>query len=196
LGKLTLRNESPAYLLYEILEKSFNYCFPMLEKIGQKLDLIEDDLYEDQSRKTLEEISVITQDVINFRRVIKPQRFFVNDLENTDLKFIDDKLDIYFDDIADKIERIWELLDNYKEVCDVLQRTNESILTQRLNEVMKTLTIITVIMLPLTVITGFYGMNIVGLPAAMHKYAAEIIIGIMMVVGFGMLYWFKKRNWL
>ena len=191
-----LKYTMPAYLLYEILSTSFNYCFPMLEKIGLSLDRVEDDLYADQSRRTLEELSIIAQDIINFRRVIRPQRYFMKDLDQVKTKFITEKLEFYYEDIADKIDRIWELLDSNKEVVDVLQRTNESLLTQRLNEVMKILTIISVIMLPLTVITGFYGMNVVGLPFAHSAYAAAIVFGLLIFVGVVMLFYFRKRNWV
>jgi magnesium transporter len=195
-GEKNLKNDSSAYLLYEILSVNFDNCFPMLEKVGQKLDIIEDKLYDAQSMKTLEYISLIAQDIINFRRVITPQRYFIRDLEGIKSKIIKENLDIYFDDIEDKIDRIWNTLDNYKEVCEVLQRTNESIMTQRLNEIMKLLTIFSVIMLPLTVITGFYGMNVVRLPFADHSFAPEIIIGILAVVVASMLYYFNRRKWL
>ena len=188
--------DSPAYLLYEILSYSFNYCFPMLEKIGVKLDKIEDQLYEDQTRKTLEEISIMAQDIINFRRVIGPQRYLMSDLDSLKTKFITENLEIYFDDISDKIDRIWDTLTNYKEVYEVLQKTNESILTQRLNEIMKILTVISVFMLPLTVITGFYGMNVVGLPFANYKLASEIIISILALVVVTMAVYFRKKRWL
>lgn len=191
-----LKYSSPAYLLYEILNTSFNYCFPMLEKIGFNLDRVEDELYVDQSRNTLEELSIIAQDIINFRRVIRPQRYFIEDLEAVKTKFITEHLEFYYEDIADKIDRIWELLDSNKEVVDVLQRTNESLLTQRLNEVMKILTIISVIMLPLTVITGFYGMNVVGLPFADHRFATEIVFGLLIFISVTMLFYFRKRSWL
>jgi len=187
---------NPSFLLYEILKESFNYCFPMLEKIGEKLDRIEDELYVDQSQKTLEEISIIAQDIINFRRIIRPQRYFIEDLEQLKTKFIKENLEIYFNDISDKIDRIWDNLNSFKDVCDVLQRTNESILTQRLNSIMKILTVISVIMLPLTVLTGFYGMNVVGLPLASHRYAAEIVIILLVIISGGMLAYFRKNHWL
>ncbi len=191
-----LKYSSPAYLLYEILNTSFNYCFPMLEKIGFNLDRVEDELYVDQSRNTLEELSIIAQDIINFRRVIRPQRYFIEDLEAIKTKFIAEDLEFYYEDIADKIDRIWELLDSNKEVVDVLQRTNESLLTQRLNEVMKILTIISVIMLPLTVITGFYGMNVSGLPFAESRFSTEIIFGFLVFISITMLFYFRKRSWM
>ncbi len=187
---------SPAYLLYELLDQVFTSCFPMLDKIGDKLDRIEDELYEDQSRKTLEEISLIELDIINFRRIINPQRYAIKDLEVAKMRHIGENLEVYFDDIVDKIERIWDILNNYKEVSEVLRRTSESIINHRLNEIIKILTIFSVMMLPLTVITGFYGMNIVGLPLASHGLSAEIITGVLALVVVLMLLYFNRRKWL
>jgi len=191
-----LGGKGPGYLLYRILSHSFDYCFPMLDKINQKIDRLEDELYLDQSERTLEEVSLVTRDIINFRRIINPQRFVIKDLENKKYKYIAESLDIYFDDIGDRIERIWEMLDNFKEVIGILQDTNESVMTRRLNEIIKTLTIFSVIMLPLTVITGFYGMNVSGLPIASNKFASEIIIFFLVLVILGMLFYFKKKKWL
>ncbi|MFA5927632.1 MAG: magnesium transporter CorA family protein [Patescibacteria group bacterium] len=188
--------ESPALLLYELLDKTFDYCFPMLDRIGQKIDRIEDNLYDNQTRKILEEIALVERDIINFRKIMNPQRYVLKDLEAIKSKYIEAELDVYFDDIVDKIERIWDLLDNYKEVSEVLQHTSESIVTHKLNDVIRILTIFSVLMLPLTVITGFYGMNIVGLPFANHSLAGEIIIGIMLLVVLAMLVFFNRRRWL
>lgn len=195
-GNKDLLTKNPSLLLYELLDKSFNFCFPMLDKISEKLEGIEDELYHDQSRSILEKIALAERDIINFRRIINPQRYILKDLELVKSSFLDKDTDLYFGDIADKIERIWDLLDNFKEVSEVLQHTNESILTQRLNEIIKILTIFSVIMLPLTVITGFYGMNIVGLPFAGHKLASEIVTAILILVVLGMLFYFSKRKWL
>lgn len=195
-GDKNIITKSPAYLLYELFDKSFDYCFPMTDKIGQKLDGIEDRLYKNQTRQTLENITVLERDIINFRRIIMPQIRVMKDLENVKAKYIGEGLDIYFDDVVDKIERINELLDSYKDVCEALQRTNESVLTQKLNEIMKLLTVFSVLMLPLTVITGFYGMNVAGLPISDHKFASEIILGILALVIVAMLVFFRKKDWL
>ncbi len=195
-GSNDLRTENPSMLLYEILDRSFDFCFPMLDKISDKLDYLEDELYHDGSRENLEKIAILERDIINFRRIINPQRHIVRDIESMKSSYLDKEIDIYFGDIADKIERIWDLLNNYKEVSEVLQHTSESILTHKLNEIIKILTIISVIMLPLTVITGFYGMNVVGLPLANHKLASEFIIGILTVVILVMLLYFNRKKWL
>jgi magnesium transporter len=187
---------SSAYLLYELLDKVFGYCFPMLDRIGEKLDAIEVDLYRNHSRRTLEDISFIELDVINFRRIINPQRYVIKDLEAKKVKLVGEKLDVYFDDIVDKIERIWDILDSYKDVCSVLKSTSESFVTHRLNEIIKILTIFSVLMLPLTVFTGFYGMNIADLPLATHNNASEIMVSILILIVTTMLLFFRKKRWL
>ncbi len=191
-----MRTESSSLLLYEILDRSFDFCFPMLDKISDKLDSLEDELYHGELRLNLERIAIMERDIINFRRIINPQRHIIRDIESMRSSYFDKETEIYFGDIADKIERIWDLLNNYKEVSEVLQHTSESLSTQKLNEIMKILTIISVIMLPLTVITGFYGMNIVGLPLADHKMATEFIIGILILVIILMLIYFNRKKWL
>lgn len=192
----SLQTNTPSLLLYELLDKTFNYCFPMLDKISEKLNQAEDELYKNHSREILERISYLERDIINFRRIINPQRYVIKDLENMKSKYLDKETDIYFGDIADKIERIWDLLDNYREVSEVLQHTSESILTHRLNEIIKILTIFSVIMLPLTVITGFYGMNVKGLPFAEHGMASWIVAGFLLVVVALMLGWFARKKWI
>jgi len=195
-GSKSLQTDTPSMLLYEILDKTFNYCFPMLDKISEKLNSIEDSLYRDHARDVLEKIAFLEHDIINFRRIINPQRYVIKDLENMKSKYLDRDTDIYFGDIADKIERIWDLLDNYREVSEVLQHTSESILTHRLNEIIKILTIFSVIMLPLTVITGFYGMNVKGLPFANHSMASWIVAGFLLIIVAVMLTWFVRKKWI
>ena len=139
------------YLLYRIVDDSFDYCFPMLRKIGNKLDAIEDDIFEEErSEEVVRDISKVKQEIINFRKVIRPQRPVLRELENYKQRFLAPSLDleIYFDDIVDAHERIWDMLENYKEVIEALEETNESVLNHRVNEILRVLTAISVIVLP------------------------------------------------
>ena len=161
-----LFSRGPGYLLYRIVDDSFDYCFPMLRKIGNKLDAIEDDIFEEErSEEVVRDISKVKQEIINFRKVIRPQRPVLRDLENVKERFLapDLDLEIYFDDIVDAHERIWDMLENYKEVVEALEETNESVLNHRVNEILRVLTAISVIVLPLTLIASIWGMN-VGVP--------------------------------
>ncbi|MFZ9669431.1 MAG: magnesium transporter CorA family protein [Solirubrobacterales bacterium] len=194
-------SRGPGYLVYRLVDDSFDYCFPMLRKIGNKLDALEVEIFEGRSEDVVRDISNAKQEIINFRKVIRPQRPVLQDLERAKARLaggID--LEIYFDDIIDAHERIWDLLENYKEVIEALEETNESFLSHRVNDALRVLTAITVIVLPLTMIASIFGMN-VGLPGGGDPEGGSlitfaVILGVMIAVLVGMVTWFRKRRWL
>src|SRR5206468_4284194 len=147
-------------VLYEILDDLFDYCFPILDKIGHKLDALEDDVFEGRSEEVVRDISNVKQEIISYRKIIKPERATLRTLERGLERFLPEELDLYFDDIVDAAERIWDILDNYKEVVEALESTNESVISHRQNDVLRILTVFSVVLLPLTLITGFFGMNV------------------------------------
>ncbi len=192
-----LFSRGSGYLLYRIVDDSFDYCFPMLRKIGNKLDALEDDIFEGLSEDLVRDISNVKQEIINFRKVIRPQRTVLRDLENVKSRFLapDLDLEIYFDDIGDAHERIWDMLENYKEVVEALDETNESVISHRVNEVLRVLTAFSVVILPLTLIASLWGMN-VGVPGEGDPEDFWVIVGGMVVLLVGMLAFFKRRGWL
>ena len=132
----------------------------MLRKMGNKLERIEEDIFEGAADEVVRDISNVKQEIINFRKVVRPQRAAFRDLERTKTRYIPDDLDIYFDDIVDASERIWDMLENYKEVIEGLEDTNESAIAHRSNETFRILTAASVIILPLTLIASIFGMNV------------------------------------
>jgi magnesium transporter len=185
------------HLFYEIVDTMFDYCFPILDKIGFKLDAIEDELFEGRSEEIVRDISQAKQEIINYRKIIQPQRPTLRLLERPLQRFTPHDLELYFDDIVDKNERIWDLLENYKEVAESLEATNEAVITHRLNEILRTLTVLSAIVLPLTLIAGVYGMNTDGLPFAGIGPAAFLFpIALMVISVVGMLTWFRWKRWL
>ena len=104
----------------------------------------------------MRDISNVKQEIINFRKIVRPQRAALRDLERTK-RYIPEDLEVYFDDIIDASERIWDMLENFKEVVEALEATNESVLSHRLNDVLRILTAFSVIMLPLTLIASMFG---------------------------------------
>jgi magnesium transporter len=143
------------------------------------------------------DISNVKQEIINFRKVIRPQRPVLRDLEKVKQRYLagDLDLEIYFDDIVDAHERIWDMLENYKEVVDSLAETNESVISHRLNDILRVLTSISVIVLPLTLIGTIWGMNS-GVPGERSIEAFWIIVGVMFAMLVGMVAYFRKRGWL
>ena len=150
----------------------------MLRKIGNKLEQLEEDIFVGRSEEIVRDISNVKQEIINFRKIIRPQRTVLRDLERTKQRYWAEELEIYFDDIVDASERIWDMLENYKEVVEALEDTNESVISHRVNDVLRVLTAFSVVVLPLTFIASLWGMN-VGVPGEGDIAAFWIIVGAM-----------------
>jgi magnesium transporter len=193
-------SKGSGYLLYEIVDTMYDYCFPILDKIGFKLDTIEDAIFEGRSHEIVRDISTIKQEIINYRKIIKPQRPTLRLLERSNQRYAPQDLEIYFDDIVDKSERIWDLLENYKEVAEALEATNESVLSHRVNDILRALTSISVIVLPLTLVASVFGMN-VGLPGGGEPDGGAsisfwIVMGVMLAILVSMVAYFRHKRWL
>lgn len=182
-------------LLYEILDRCVDACFPMLGALGRKLRRLEDDIFEGRSREIVREISNTKQEIINFRTVIRPQRAVFRALERAKQRHFGEELDVYFDDLTDASERIWDVLENFKEIVEALESSNESVLSHRLNDVLRVLTAISVVVLPLTLIASVWGMN-VHVPGEGNIGAFWIILAGMAALLIGMVVYFRRRGWL
>ena len=182
-------------LLYEVLDDLFDYCFPILDKIGHKLDSVEDDMFERRAEDVVRDLSNVKQEIISYRKIIKPERTTLRLLERRVERFLPEELDLYFDDIVDGAERIWDLLDNYKEVVEGLESTNESVISHRQNDVLRVLTVFSAILLPLTLLASVFGMN-VDFPGYGTGTAFWIVVGVMIAVGAGLLGFFRWKRWI
>lgn len=182
-------------LLHSVIDKLVDYCFPILAKVDHNIQAIEERVFTENMHDIVQRISVVRRDIIALRRIIKPQLAIVANLEHVDRPFIREDLDVYFGDIHDHLQKAWEELEDYREVLVGLSDTSESVISYRINNVMKVLTIISVVMLPLTLISGIYGMNIM-LPGENHPWAFPVILAAMGIIAVGMLTFFKIKNWL
>jgi magnesium transporter len=190
-----LFSKGTGYLLYQIVDQSVDYCFPMLRKIGNKLEQLEEEIFIGRGEEVVRDISNVKQEIINFRKVIRPQRPVFRDLERTKQRYMRDELEVYFDDIVDASERIWDMLENYKEVVVALDETNESVISHRVNEILRVLTAFSVVVLPLTFIASLWGMN-VGVPGEGDMTTFWIISAAMVALLVGMVAFFRRRGWL
>src|SRR5919198_1003309 len=182
-------------LLYEVLDDLFDYCFPILDKIALKLDSIEDDIEDRRSEEIVNDISKAKQEIISYRKIIKPQRPALRLLERHIERFLPENLELYFDDLVDASERIWDQLDNFKEVVEALEDTNESVISHRQNDILYVLTVFNVILLPLTLISGIFGMNVL-FPGEHTHTAFWVIVGAMVVTAASLAAFFKYKRWL
>ena len=182
-------------LLYEVLDDLFDYCFPILDKIGHKLDTVEDQMFEGRAEDVVRDLSNVKQEIISYRKIIKPERATLRLLERRVERFLPEELDLYFDDIVDGAERIWDLLDNFKEVVEALESTNESVISHRQNDVLRVLTVFSAILLPLTLIASVFGMN-VAFPGNGTAAAFWIVVASLVCVAGALLGFFRYKRWL
>jgi magnesium transporter len=186
---------SSGYLLYLILDRLVNYCFPILNKTGENIDKVEDQIFGENPKAALADVAVLRRDIISFRRIIRPQTEAVETLEQKEWPIFKEDPDIYFGDIADHLRKIEGTLDDYRDVVEGLSDTNDIMISFRTNEVIRVLTIIATIMLPLTLVASFLGMNIYPMPVDSPGAFAGIIVAMIAIIA-GMLFFFRSRRWI
>ena len=191
----SLFRQGSGYLLYHVLDDLFDYCFPILDKIGHKLDSVEDDMFERRAEDVVRDLSNVKQEIISYRKIIKPERTTLRVLERRVERFLPEELDLYFDDIVDAAERIWDLLDNYKEVVEGLESTNESVISHRQNDVLRILTVFSATLLPLTLLASVFGMN-VAFPGNGTAGAFWVIVAVMVAASAALLGFFRLKRWI
>ncbi|MFC1915471.1 magnesium/cobalt transporter CorA [Chloroflexota bacterium] len=190
-------NQGPGYLLYRIIDRLVDYCLPILNRISVNIEQTEDNIFASRRMpRAIEAISILRRDVISFRRIIWPMRAVIGSLEPKIRRFTNMDLTVYFGDTVDHIDKIWDALDEYKEIIEGLNDTHDSLATNRTNEVMRMLTVIATILLPITVVASIFGMNIPLGPFSNSAYSALYVFFICLVIIGGMLYFFRRHRWI
>ncbi|MBN8618019.1 MAG: magnesium/cobalt transporter CorA [Anaerolineae bacterium] len=180
---------------YSILDQLVDYVFPMLRKVDANIHQIEDTIFDADAREVIRDIAEARRDVIALRRMIRHQVPIVEALERTEHHVIREELEAYFGDIVDHLNAARDIIDENYEVISGLAETADTLLSHRINEVMRVLTVISVILLPLTLISGIYGMNI-DLPLNEHPDAFIFVTSLMIAVVVMMLVYFRRRKWI
>jgi magnesium transporter len=193
----TYLGRNSAFLLYHILDRLVNYCFPILNKVTESIDDIEDIIFTKTIPETVRRISLIRRDLISFRRVVRPQIAVIETLEKEEYSFFKEEQEVYFGDIADHIRKIWDGLEDCKEVVDGLAETSNWLTSNRIQEIMRVLTIVMAVIAPATLVTGFVGMNISfpGIePGSFLPFG--ILLSIIALIGIGMFLYLRHRRWI
>ena len=190
--------ESSDKLLYRILEKLITESVYLLRKVGLDVELINRELLQENQVKIIERISVTRKNLILINTIFKPQLRLFQMFENGKIKgFTEDVeyMEDYWGNILDYYQKVWDMTEDYEELIEGLSQTFDSMQTNKTNETMKILTIISSIILPLTFITGLYGMNVY-LPFQEKKWAFYGLLGVMVVVAAVFIYIFKRKKWM
>jgi len=185
------------YLLYRIIDRLVDYCLPILNKIGDNIEGTEDNIFASSGvPRAIEGLSILRRDVISFRRIIWPMRAVIGGMESRIRRFTNMDMAPYFGDMIDHVDKIWDGLDEYKEIIEGLNDTYDSLASNRTSEVMRMLTIIATVLLPITVVASIFGMNIPLGPFGDSAYSSLYVLLICIAIISGMLYFFRRHHWI
>lgn len=189
--------KTTAFLLYCILEALYEFSLRQLDHINKKINQIEEKMFRERgSEAIVEKISLARRDILDFRKTIKPQKTILDSLKIRGVYFFGRDIRPYFMDIIGDYMRVWISLENHKETIEALRETNDSLVSNRTNRIMRILTVFAVIVFPLTLLAAIFGMNTKYLPIVGHEYDFWIISGFMILATFLMLGIFKWKKWL
>ncbi|MFE4710481.1 MULTISPECIES: magnesium/cobalt transporter CorA [Bacillales] len=186
----------PDKFLYLLIDLVVDNYFSVGDRIEVRIEKLEEDILMHTKKSHLSEIIGLRSEILWLKKMLGPQKEVINTLNKKDLRLIDDQLQKYFSDIYENAVKISETFETYRDLMGNLREAYQSSIANRANEIMRVFTAITTIFMPLTVITGIYGMNFDHMPELHSKYGYYTVIGLMLTLGCGMLYIFRKKDWL
>jgi magnesium transporter len=196
-GKGRIRSNGADYLLFCLLDAIIDNYFEVIDHMGDRIELLEEDLFQEQPSDDITfEIQELKRTILRIRRAVFPLREVLSRLEKMDSTLLQDKTRNYFRDLYDHITQVSENIEIYREMTWGLMDMYMTTISHKMNEVMKVLTIIATIFIPLTFIAGIYGMNFEFMPELEWRYSYFVLWGIMLLVFVVMLYFFRKKKWL
>jgi len=193
-------NEGSDYLLYKIMDGVVANYMPIVERVDEAIDEIEDEIFDRPSPRTLERLFALKRILLSMRRILLPQREVLNKLARDEYSVVDSKARIFFRDIYDHLVRLHDLNETMRDLVGGALDTYLSVVNNRMNDVMKTLTIITTVFMPISFMTGFFGMNFFEPVAGMISWTGRpvfvVAITTFLLLPIGMFWWMKKRTWV
>ncbi|MEW6367603.1 MAG: magnesium/cobalt transporter CorA [Acidobacteriota bacterium] len=191
-----IRNNDASFLAYSLLDSMVDHCFPILEYYGDRLEELEEMVLEGASREAVHEIHRLKRELLLLRRAVWPMREVINSLQREPHECLSETTRTYLRDIYDHTVQIIDMIETYREVATSLTETSMTAMSNRMNEIMKVLTVIGTIFIPLTFLAGVYGMNFHHLPELNWRWSYGMFWLICLVTAVTMLAWFKRRGWL
>lgn len=195
---LSFEYESSSILLYELLEKLIVSCYNILDQNSIAISEVEEVIFAQEQKKAASSILTLRHNIINFRKIMQNHKNIIKKLMEMESSVISKTIiKKYYNGLIENTKRIWEILENQREMIDVLYDTNETLLNYRSNNIIKTLTIFSVIVFPLTLLAAIFGMNVEGgMPFLHNQNGFWVIIAIMLMGSLFMLMIFEKKKWL
>jgi len=191
-----IRRMGADYLAYALIDAIVDNYFIILEKLGEKIEDIEDELVTNPAPATLQAIHDLKREMIFLRKSVWPLREVVSRLERWESPLINKSLDIYLRDVYDHTIQVIDSIETFRDMLSGLFDIYLSSVSNRMNEIMKVLTIIATIAIPLTVITGIYGMNFQSMPELQWWWSYPIVLLVMLTLGILMIIYFRRKKWM
>ena len=189
--------DNPVFLVYEILNRLFSSCVPILDSLDLNITSIEEHIFKGYEKKMVREILIAKTNIVNFRKIMQAHRMVISKFLKKGYALLSsEKLKIYFHELLETTDDIWETLENLRQAIEATEKTNNSLISFQLNDAIKILTTISVIILPITLIASIFGMNLKFMPLTDKTFSFWTIIGLMTVTFTGLVYYFKKKKWL
>jgi len=191
-----IRSAGADYLAYALLDAVIDHYLPVLEACGERLEALEDEVMRDVGTQPISHIRGVKRDLLALRRIAWPQRDAIGVLLRDDVPLIQAETRPYLRDCYDHVTRVIDVLETYRELASDLMAVHLSIISNQMNAVMKTLTIMAAIFIPLTFIAGIYGMNFEAMPELKWRWAYPVVLAVMAVIALGLLCYFRRKRWL
>ncbi|MEA5581349.1 magnesium/cobalt transporter CorA [Nodularia harveyana UHCC-0300] len=201
-GKGMIRKQGADYLAYALLDAIIDGFFPVLEMYGERLEQLEEEVIFNPTRNTLQQIYQIRRELLQLRRAIWPQRNAISSLIRDGSELIGAEVQIYLRDCYDHAVQVMDMVENYRELASGLMDVYLSAVSNKMNEIMKLLTVVSAIFIPLTFVAGIYGMNFnpekspYNMPELNWYWGYPVCLAVMAAIGFGLLFFFWRRGWL
>lgn len=195
-GKGRLRANGSDYLLYALVDAVVDQYFAVLESLGEKIESLQERVIADPKPDTLRDIHALKRQLLFVRRAVWPLREASNNLSRSDCPYLHDPTTVFFRDVYDHVVQIVDTIETLREMVSASLDIYLSSVSYRLNAVMRVLTVITTIFMPLSFISGIYGMNFEHMPELKWEWGYPITLGVMGMVAAGMLIGFRRRKWL
>jgi magnesium transporter len=195
-GKGRVRKMGADYLAYALIDAVVDCYFNILEKIGDDIEVLEEELIADPSKETMQQLHYMKREMIFVRKAVWPMRELVNNMERSETKLILPTTDIYLRDVHDHVIRVIDTVETYRDLLSGMMDIYLSSVSNRMNEVMKILTIITTIFVPVTFIAGVYGMNFEFMPELHSKWGYAGVWIVMLTIMISLMMYFRRKKWL
>lgn len=195
-GRGRIRKSGPDYLAYALIDAVVDHYFFILEKVGEKIEQIEEKVQSDPAMEILQNIHDLKREIIYFRKQVWPVREVLSALHKTESDLVQDANKVFISDVYDHTIQVIDTIESFRDIISGMMDLYLSTVSNRMNEVMKVLTIMATIFIPLTFVAGIYGMNFKFMPELEWKWSYPVLWVLLVIIFFGMIYNFKRKKWL